>query len=117
MTLSIAEWAYWDPLKRKAVGSPVIKIITIEPHGYCMDLCSQSCSAGLVQRKLWCWTLCVSFSPNSFIPAMLIATIDFHRFMPLSVTLTVALGSQDQRKTKPVGFYFLAHFYDQWNEI
>ena len=41
-----------------------------------------------------------------FIPTMLISTIDFYHFMPLSLTLTLAGGSQGQRKVKPRGFTF-----------
>ena len=41
---------------------------------------------------------------------MLISTVDFYHFIPLSVTLTLADGSQAQHKPELVGFIFLHIF-------
>ena len=54
-----------------------------------------------------------TFQPDSFIPIMLIGTIDlyhFNIFIPLSVTLTLAGRSQGQCKAKPVEFIFMHTF-------
>ena len=45
------------------------------------------------------------FRPNLFIPVMLIGTIDFYYFIPLT-DLDLAWVSQDQCKAKPLGFIF-----------
>ena len=76
-----------------------------------MDLYSQPCSSSQLSlhssvantlmdtaRKL--------VSPILFIPAMRIGTIDYCHLIPLSVTSTLAGGSQGQRRAKPVGFIF-----------
>ena len=46
-------------------------------------LCSKTFNAGQYKQSF-------TFQPNSFVPVMLIGTIDFKHFMSLSVILTVA---------------------------
>ena len=45
-----------------------------------------------------------------FVLAVLIGTIDFCDFMPLSMTLTLA-GAQGQHKTKPISIIFSHTFH------
>ena len=52
-----------------------------------MDLCNESRSSGWPAN---CYTQTVQ--PNFFISAMLICTIDFYHFVPLSLTLTFRRG-------------------------
>ena len=66
----------------------------------CNELCSSVWPAGWFEwQKLYRWTLHANFSANFFIHAMLIGTIDFYRFITLSLTLTWAghhKGSAEQ---------------------
>ena len=79
-----------------------------------MDLCLRSCCSvrGSVRHTGQTFHVGYSsqiFQPNSFIPAMLVCTIDFY----LSITLCdLDLGcwSHDQNKVKPVDF-FLSHTF------
>ena len=44
----------------------------------------------IVWQRLQCWTSCANFSNKLFLPAMLIDTIHFYHFIPISVTCTLA---------------------------
>ena len=50
-----------------------------------------------------------TFQPIFLIPAMLIGTIDFYHFIPISLTLTLA-GVTRSAQSKTSWIYFLAHF-------
>ena len=52
-----------------------------------------------------------TFLPKFFTPGMLIGTLDFYHFTPLSLTLTFTGGHKVSTK------HFLAHFSTDQNEI
>ena len=51
-----------------------------------MDLCNELCSAGVLRGKTFN-TEHYSQTLTIFTPAMLIVTIDFYHFIPLTLTL------------------------------
>ena len=55
-----------------------------DPHESQMDLCNELCSPILSDKQLLHWTL-QTVQPNFFVPAMLLGTIDFYHFIPLSL--------------------------------
>ena len=63
-----------------------------------MDLCDESCSSGRPSciSKTLGYTQTVQ--PVLFIPAMLIGSIDFYHFIPLSLTLTLGGGHKISTK-------------------
>ena len=69
-----------------------------------MDKCV-SCVFLSVVAKLKCWILHVNFSTTFSMPAMLIGTIDINHLIPLSATLTLAIG-HSSAESKPAGFIF-----------
>ena len=56
------------------------------------------------------WNYKQNFQPNCFISSMLFCTIYFYRFIPLSVTMPLAEGSQGQDKAKHDGFIIFQTF-------
>ena len=75
-----------------------------------IDLCNELClSNHLHGQNVWLYN--ANFLTNFFFMfAMLIGTIDFYHFIPLSLTLTLP-GSQGQHEAKAVGLIFLCTFH------
>ena len=87
-----------------------------------MGLCNELCSCIWPDRHPADWPVIVypfcvaknfsighymhAFLPRCHVPGMLIGATDFYHFIPPSVTLTLAGGSQGQLKAKAVGFIF-----------
>ena len=72
-------------------------------------------SGSLVRQKL-CWTLPAKFSATFvFMLTMIIGSIDFCHFIPLSVTLALAWGHKVS--TCISSWFFLAQFSTEWDEI
>ena len=55
--------------------------------------------------------------PNVFIPALLIGTIDFYHFIPLSLTLTLSGGHKVTVQSKTYWLKFHPHFSADQDEI
>ena len=89
-----------------------------DPHEHHMDLCNQSSASwpSLVM-KTWTLTLYVNFPVKFFfIFAMLTGTIDLYHFIPLSVTLTLALGHKVCAKQSLVASFPCTLFnWSGWN--
>ena len=94
--------------------------LLVDLHEYHMYLCNELCLAGrsaswpficLAWQKHWCWTV----HPNCLIKFFLTwHACRYHWLLPFYTTfsaLDLAWGSQDQLKTKPIGFICLHTFH------
>ena len=77
---------------------------------------SRVCLAGWPSFVAKTLTLDRSFQPTFLILAMLIDTINFYHFIPLSLTLTLLWGHKVSAKQNLLG-YFLPHFSTDQDEI
>ena len=74
-----------------------------------MDLCNKLCSAGRLSYFANTGHFMQSFQPRLFISAMVIGIINFHHFIPLSLTKSV--------QSKSPWLHFLTHFSADQDEI
>ena len=81
-----------------------------------MHLCSELCLAILHGKNLNIGHHTQSFQLFFFIPVVLISTIDFDHFIPLSLTMILPGGHEVNAQQNPLT-HFLTHFSTDQDEI
>ena len=75
-----------------------------------LDLCDGTYPAVLCDKNFNAGHYSKTFKPNFFVPAMLIGTIDFCHFMPLSLTLNLLESHKDSTKQNFLASFSCTHF-------
>ena len=99
-----------------------------DPYGYHMNFCNELCLASwfaiqmngqlvvLVWQNFQVRYYKQTFQSISFVPTMLVGTIDFHHFIPLSLTLIVP-GGHKVSAQQTSWLHFLTRFNTDQDEI